>query len=110
MNQLGTANQATVGIDGQLTKHALERMTARALNSEAVQAAFDYGRVVHVRGAEIYAIGRREIEFYANRGIDLRLFGGVQVVCSPEGAILTVYRNKNFRGLRPLGHGHRSVA
>lgn len=110
MNQVIEKSTATIRIQDQLTNHAWERMTARTLNLEAVEAVFDYGRLVHVRGAEVYAIGRREVDFYAKMGIDLQLFEGIQVVCSPDGAILTVYRNRNFRGLRPGAHGHRSVA
>lgn len=40
---------------------------------------------------------------YVGEGVDLSGVEGVQVVCSRDGAILTVYRNKNFRGLRPRG-------
>lgn len=61
-----------------------------------------YGRVVHVRGAEIHAIGRKEVLRYRQRGIDLRMYEGIQVVCRPgAGVVLTVYRNRDLRGLRP---------
>lgn len=84
-----------------LTKHASERMYTRGLQPGAVAAALAYGRVIHIRGADIHAIGRCEVELYERDGIDLSRYEGVQVVCGPEGAILTVYRNRNFRGLRP---------
>jgi hypothetical protein len=89
-----------------LTKHAAERMCTRGLPRAAVSAAVRYGRVVHTRGADILVIGRREVEWYGRDGIDLSRYEGVQVVCSTEGAILTVYRNRDFRGLRPR-HGRR---
>lgn len=91
-----------------LTKHATERMNTRGLQPGAVAAAIAYGRVIHIRGADIHAIGRREVELYERDGIDLARYEGVQVVCSPEGAILTVYRNRNFRGLRPR-RGRRHI-
>jgi hypothetical protein len=101
-----TANQGVVQIQvGQLlTKHAAERMRERGQSHAAVAAAITYGRVAHVRGADIHAIGRNEVEFYERDGIDLSRYEGIQVVCSADGSVLTVYRNRNFRGLRP-SHG-----
>jgi hypothetical protein len=78
-------------------------MHERRLSDETVSMVMTYGRLARVRGAEIYAVGRKEIEQYLAEGVDLSRFEGVQVVCSPDGAILTVYRNNNFRGLRPRG-------
>jgi hypothetical protein len=67
----------------------------------AVEAALRFGRVAHVRGGQIHAIGRKEVARYRQAGIDLTRYEGVQVVCAPDGAILTVYRNRDFRRLRP---------
>jgi hypothetical protein len=89
-----------------LTNHAQCRMNARRLSNETVMMVLTYGRLARVRGAEIYAIGRREIERYLHEGVNLSRFEGVQVVCSPDGSILTVYRNNDFRGLRPRGGLH----
>ena len=83
-----------------LTKHAEERMATRGLRVNAINAALAFGRVVYVRGADIYAIGRKEIARYAEEGIDLSAYDGVQVVVTADGAILTVYRNRSFNGLR----------
>ena len=95
-----------------LTTHARARMAARRLSEEAVAMVMNYGRLVRVRGAEIYAIGRKEVERHLAMGLDLRRFDGAQVVCSSDGAIVTVYRNSDFRGLRPRGraHHHRLAA
>lgn len=107
-----TATTHDVVHDGieMLTRHAAERMRARGLRPEAVAAAIAYGRVVHVRDADIHAIGRKEVESGKREGVDLSRYEGVQVVCSREGAILTVYRNRDLRGLRPRRRrrrGHR---
>jgi hypothetical protein len=84
-----------------LTDHAAERMNSRGLPLDAVAAAITYGRVVHIRGADIHAIGWRDVEWWHEHdGIDLARYEGVQVVCSPEGVVLTVYRNRDFSGLR----------
>lgn len=83
----------------RLTRHARERMTTRSIAVRAIDAALAFGRVVHIRDAEIYAIGRKEVQRYAREGIDLAAFEGTQVVTS-SGHVLTVYRNRNFRSLR----------
>ncbi len=92
----------TYRIEGRftLTHHAKERMAMRGLRADAIDAALAYGRVVYVRGTDIYAIGRKEIARYAEEGIDLSAYDGVQVVVTTNGAILTVYRNRSFNGLR----------
>ncbi len=84
-----------------LTHHAQQRMDMRGFSSSDVNQVLLYGRRVHVRGAVIYAVGRKEIAQYAELGIDLSDLDGLQVVCSNDGAIITVYRNRDFRGLRP---------
>ena len=67
----------------------------------------DYGRVAYVRGAKIYVIGRKEVESFLRKGIELADFEGIHVVCSPEGVVLTTYRNRDFRGLRSRGRRYR---
>jgi hypothetical protein len=83
-----------------LSLHARERMATRGLRADAVDAALAYGRIACVRGAEIYAIGRKEVARYAKEGVDLAAYDGVQVVVTVDGTILTVYRNRSFTGLR----------
>jgi hypothetical protein len=91
------------GADGAspVTRHAWERMSARRITPEVIRMALLYGRVVHVRGARIHAVGRREVARYRRTGVALDACEGVQVVCGRDGAILTAYRNRDFRGLRP---------
>lgn len=83
-----------------LTNHALARMTTRAISRTAIEAALEFGRCVDIRGAQIFAIGRREVEALRREGIELADFEGTQVVVTDGGAVLTVYRNSDFRGLR----------
>ncbi len=87
-----------------ITHHAWARMSGRGLNSRTIDTVLSYGRVIHVRGAAIHVIGRKEVEKLARSGVDVGGCEGVQVVCTPDGsAILTVYRNSDFRGLKPRG-------
>lgn len=108
MNQNTAREQRVPG----LTKHAQRRMTARRISDVALEAVLTYGRVAFVRGAEIYAIGRKEVELYQRQGIDLTAFEGIHVVCSLNGAVMTAYRNRDLRGLRPNGcrYHHRQAA
>lgn len=82
-----------------LTKHAYERMTTRSISRTAIEATLEFGRCVEIRGAQIFAIGRKEVEKYRRDGVDLREFEGT-VVVTASGAVLTVYRNNDFRSLR----------
>lgn len=75
-------------------------MRPRGVSPAALAAVLTYGRMAHVRGADVYAIGRKEVRHYAKDGLDLSSFDGVQVVCSPDGRILTVYRGRHLKGLR----------
>lgn len=83
-----------------LTKHAYERMTTRSICRTAIEAALEFGRCVEIRGAQIFAIGRKEAEKHRREGVDLREFEGTQVVVTASGAVMTVYRNSDFRSLR----------
>ncbi len=87
--------------DYTLTQHAQQRMNVRGFSSAAVNQVLAYGRGIHTRGAIIYVVGRKEISLCESFGIDLSNLDGLQVVCSTDGAVMTVYRNKDFRGLRP---------
>ncbi|NOU32092.1 MAG: DUF4258 domain-containing protein [Polyangiaceae bacterium] len=88
-----------------LTKHARARMTTRAISRIAVEAALEFGRCIEIRGAQIFAIGRREVERFRREGVELGDFEGTQVVVTGGGAVLTVYRNSDFRGLRDRRRG-----
>lgn len=87
--------------DYNLTRHAWQRMSGRGLSPAAVSLVLNYGRAAHTRGATIYVVGRKEVRRYRQDGIELSSLEGIQVVCSESGAILTVYRNRDLRGLRP---------
>lgn len=89
-----------------ITAHARIRMTTRRVSETALSAVIEYGRVAYVRGAKIYVIGRKEVKEFLRKGIGLADFEGIHVVCSPDGAVMTTYRNRDFRGLRPRGRRH----
>ncbi len=90
-----------------LTTHARMRMGGRGLSQEVIDSVMAYGRVTHTRGAAIYSVGRKEVERLGARGVDLKSAEGVQVVCTEDGVVMTVYRNHNFRGLHPRFRNNR---
>lgn len=108
MPPIPSATPVRQQLQAPVTRHAARRMQTRAIAPAAVETVLEYGRVVHTRGAVVHAIGRKEVARYAAEGVDLSALDGVQVVCSLDGAVITVYRNRNFRGLRAnLGRGSR---
>ncbi|MDF1552531.1 MAG: DUF4258 domain-containing protein [Deferrisomatales bacterium] len=94
-------NNLNIHSNYDVSRHAWERMSGRGLSPDAVRRVINFGRVAYVRGATIYAVGRKEVKRFERDGIDLSGVEGVQVVCSDSGLIMTVYRNRDFRGLRP---------
>ena len=77
-----------------LTDHARWRMSIRKISEQALVAAFCFGRVAVIHGAEVFAIGRKQVQQARRQGIDLSPYEGVKVVCSVTGGVLTAYRNR----------------
>lgn len=103
--------QLPVGLldeEGCMTKHAEKRLSERGIPRKAVIAALLFGRTVHVRGADIFVIGRKEVNRSKQDGLDLSGYEGTHVVCSGDGSVITVYRNHELRGLRPRRRSRRS--
>ena len=107
MNQRELNSDVARTSEPLMTNHAWNRCNSRGLSQSAINAAIQYGRLVHVRGAAIHVIGKKEVQRFAALCVDLEKFEGVQVVCNADdSAIMTVYRNHDLRGLRP--HRHRN--
>lgn len=89
-----------------LTVHARRRMTARRISRTQVNLVVEYGRMKYVKGARYHSVGRNEVAKHLGRGVDLRAVEGIHVVACTRTdfvEVITVYRNHNFRGLRPRG-------
>ena len=88
-----------VQAEAQITRHADSRMHARGISMQAVEAVISFGRSFELHEASIYVIRRKEIRRFKGEGVDLSEFEGIHVVCGEEGRVLTVYRDRNLRGL-----------
>ena len=91
-----------------LTKHDYRRMATCSISLTALEAALMFGCCAEVRGAQIFAIGPKEIKKYQRDGVEVSDFEGTQVVVTASGAVMRVYRDSDFKNLRTLrGCGFR---
>lgn len=93
----------------EFSAHAKKRMDGRRLGDSVIGSVLQYGRCCYVRGAVYHVIGRKEIDRYLLTGVDLTRMEGVHVICAHNGMILTVYRNRDFRGIKPRRHSRRRL-
>ena len=85
----------------QLSNHASSRMGSRRISNDDVATVMSYGRAYYVRGAVVYAVGRREAEMCRKEGLRSDRIQGLQVVCNPDdNTVITVYRNNDFSSLK----------
>lgn len=83
-----------------LTTHAAVRMQQRGIRPAAVQAALIYGRRIHAKGVTFCVLGRKEVQRGAEQGLDLQDLEGLQVLVSQDGAVVTVYRNRDLHAIK----------
>jgi hypothetical protein len=74
---------------------------AGRFSAATLDIVVSFGREVHARGATIYVIGRKEIHAGHQHAIELSELDGVHVICDRQGRVLTVYRNRDLRDLKP---------
>lgn len=82
------------------SKHAKRRSQQRAISTEAILAALDWGRLIRQRsGRRAYHLGRREVEAAAKAGVRLERFRGTAVVLGSDQGVITVLRTSDRRRL-----------
>lgn len=89
-----------------LTDHAEMRMRQRCISPELLEMVLTYGRTIYSKGTTYKVIGRKEVEIWAPKGINLRAAEGVHVLLGGDGAVVTTYRNHNLRKIRPSKRRH----
>lgn len=82
------------------TNHAETRMNQRGFNSGQIASVIKYGRAVRAKGVIFMFVGRKEVSRYAKEGIDLRDVEGLQILISPDNALITVYRNHDLSRIK----------
>ena len=83
-----------------LTNHAAIRMQQRGISKAALQAVLDFGRRIHAKGLTFYVVGRKEVALYADRGVNLANFEGLQVLVTADGAVVTTYRSRDLHAIK----------
>ena len=91
------------------TEHATQRLEQRGISKKQMMLAFKYGRVIHSRRAVYHVVGKKEIAMYSHIEPELKNMDGIQLVMSSDDTVLTVYRNKDLRKIRPYKHNHKHL-
>jgi hypothetical protein len=109
---LWTLKEAKMKQQDTLSSHANVRMFARRIDRKSLATVVNVGRRIYTRKAMFYVIGRKEVRRWKGRGVDLSTLEGLHVVCTSEGTVMTVYKNRNLTKLRPhrrMRRAHFSV-
>lgn len=93
-------------IDFHLTQHAALRSQQRSISIPTIDLVTTYGRKIRARGTTFMVVGRKEVDKYKGKGIDLSKAEGVHVLLGQEGQIITTYRNQDLRSIRPKKRRH----
>ena len=91
-----------------LTNHAAIRMQQRGISRAALQAVLDFWRRIHAKGLTFYVVGRKEVALYADRGVNLTNFEGLQVLVAADGAVVTTYRSRDLHAIKVQARGRLS--
>ncbi|MCX7991444.1 MAG: hypothetical protein N2999_05360 [Proteobacteria bacterium] len=85
------------------TDHSLKRFSARRINDELFNLAVIHGRKFYSNGAEIYFVGKKEVEKARKLGIDLRSAEGLNIIVQPYGdekIVITGFKNPSLKKYR----------
>ncbi len=91
------------------SQHAQIREGQRGISHKQVVLAYQYGRVIHSRRAVYHVIGNKEIDKFGSIEPELKKMNGIQLVMSSNGTVLTAFKNKDLRRVRPYKHSHKHL-
>jgi hypothetical protein len=103
-------NRKDNGLAFNLSEHACSRMNQRCIDKRSLKAVLSFGRVIRSRGACFYVIGKRELHHLQKTGVDIYRLENTQVVVDEKSStVITVYKNNNFRKIRPIKRCERKL-
>ena len=110
MQQLSINRKENEPVKFSLSDHAFERMHKRAIAKQAIETVLTYGRLIRSRRACFYVIGKRELHHLQKTGVDIYRLENTQVVVDEKSStVITVYKNNNFRKIRPIKRCERKL-
>ena len=93
-----------------VSKHADYRMHQRDIDKNIVELVLRHGRLIRSRRACFYVIGKRDVNQLQNKGVNTEGLENVHVVVDEKSnTVLTVYKNNNFRNIRPTHRRDRNL-
>ena len=78
-----------------LTAHAARRTARRNIAPEALEYVLTYGRRIQRTGVTFYFLGRRDVPAADRKASWATRLEGTVVLLSKDGALITVYRQRN---------------
>ncbi len=79
----------------ELSNHARRRCAQRNIDGDVVELVRQHGRKVHRTGVVFYFLGRRDIPADLQREDGFAKLEGTVLLVSPEGELITAYRNRS---------------
>lgn len=82
------------------TDHAKNRLSARRIDEEMFNIAILYGRRFYANSAEVYFVGKKEVEKARKAGIDIRKAEGLNIIVQDYGdekIVITAFRNHSLK-------------
>jgi len=77
----------------RFTDHGKARASTRGITEEDIATTMAYGREIYGLRAIIYFIGKKEVQ---EHGKEIEHCAGIHVILSPDGALITTYRNSEL--------------
>jgi len=100
--------EASNDVNFHLSQHAQLRMSQRSIDLKQIEKVLSYGRVIHSRRARFYVVGKKDTKRLSKNGVNTLGLENMQVLVEEKtNTIVTVYRNNDFRHIRPVHRRER---